>query len=327
MDNLTHTLTGLFLSRAGLNRLTPCASAILMVAANAPDIDIVTLAGGPVAYLHYHRHLTHSLIAMPVMAILSVLLVRLISRTPVAWKGAFAISMIGVFSHLMWDYTNGYGIRLMLPFSDGYSRLEWNNVFDIWIWAALLLGVAAPYLGRLVGAEITSGAHREKYPSRAWPVFALGFVMLYSGVRAVLHQRALNLLASRVYSEDEPLREAAIPSMSNPFRWRGLVEAEDFFASVEVHALRGVNPAQAQVYHKFHPDPAVEAAAKKDEAFQVFLKFSEFTNWSVTPDDKLENGKIVTAEDMRYRGWTANAIEDSQNRVVRAWLEINRVPK
>ena len=66
MDPLTHTATGLFLSRAGLNRLTPQAAPILMLAANAPDIDIVTTAGGSLNYLHYHRHLTHSLAAMPV---------------------------------------------------------------------------------------------------------------------------------------------------------------------------------------------------------------------------------------------------------------------
>ena len=69
MDNLTHTLTGLFLSRIGLNRWTPGASAILMLAANAPDIDVVSAAGGSLNYLHYHRHLTHSLAAMPLMAI------------------------------------------------------------------------------------------------------------------------------------------------------------------------------------------------------------------------------------------------------------------
>jgi hypothetical protein len=42
---------GLALSRAGLNRLTPQATAILLLAANAPDIDVVSAAGGSLAYL------------------------------------------------------------------------------------------------------------------------------------------------------------------------------------------------------------------------------------------------------------------------------------
>ena len=44
MDQLTHTAVGLFLGRAGLNRWTPHATPILIMAANAPDIDIVAAA-------------------------------------------------------------------------------------------------------------------------------------------------------------------------------------------------------------------------------------------------------------------------------------------
>ena len=66
MDNLTHTAIGLFLSRAGLGKWSPRALPIVVLAANAPDIDILSAAGGSLNYLHYHRHLTHSLIAMPV---------------------------------------------------------------------------------------------------------------------------------------------------------------------------------------------------------------------------------------------------------------------
>src|SRR5579871_6554938 len=112
MDNLTHTVTGLFLSRAGLKEYTPLATPILMVAANAPDIDVLSAAGGSLNYLHYHRHLTHSLVAMPVMALAVVLLVRMVSRKPVRWWGAMAAALIGVASHLLLDLTNMYGIRL-----------------------------------------------------------------------------------------------------------------------------------------------------------------------------------------------------------------------
>jgi len=69
MDNLTHTAIGLFLSRIGLGRWSPRATAIVIVAANIPDIDVVSAAAGPLNYLAYHRHLTHSLLLMPVMAL------------------------------------------------------------------------------------------------------------------------------------------------------------------------------------------------------------------------------------------------------------------
>src|SRR5271168_428266 len=92
LDNITHSLTGLALSRAGLNRLTPQATAILVLAANIPDIDVVSSAGGSLAYLHYHRHLTHALSMAPGMALLPVLLVWAVVRKPMAWGMAYLVS-------------------------------------------------------------------------------------------------------------------------------------------------------------------------------------------------------------------------------------------
>jgi inner membrane protein len=314
MDNLTHTATGLFLSRAGLNRWTPQASAILMLAANAPDIDVLSVAGGSISYLHYHRHLTHSLIGMPFMAILCVLLVRAISRKPVHWLGGFAAAMVGVASHLLLDYTNGYGIRLLLPFSPEYYRLEWTGVIDLWIWAVFLLAFAAPFLARLVGSEITSSARRALYPGRGWPIFALLFVMLYDGARGVLHARATAELQSRIYQDAEPLRVAASPSVANPLRWSGIVETHDFYALTGVNLAKTFDPTRARIVHKADPDLAMEAA-KRTEAFQVFLRFSQFPQWSVTPAEDLENAKAASVNDMRFMGWAVTAIVDARDRV------------
>src|SRR5437762_13660431 len=124
MDQLTHTATGLFLSRAGLDRLTPYAAPILMLAANAPDIDIVAASAGALTYLNYHRHLTHAIALLPLIALLPVLVVRLFARRPLRWAGACLISAIGVASHLALDSTNVYGVRLLLPFSARWFHLD-----------------------------------------------------------------------------------------------------------------------------------------------------------------------------------------------------------
>ncbi len=322
MDNLTHTAVGLMLSRAGLNRLTPQASAILMVAANAPDIDVVSAVGGPVSYIHYHRHLTHSLVMMPVMAILSVLVVRAISRKPVRWGGAFAAALAGLASHLLLDYTNGYGIRLLLPFSSTYYRLEWTGVIDLWIWAALLLGIAAPFLSRLVGSEITSSSRRAAYPGRGWPIFVLLSILCYDCARGVLHARTLGILQSRLYENSEPLRVAAVPGPVNPFRWRGVVETSGAFVLPEVNLGGDFDPDRARILHK----PAVEPSmvvARNTEAFRVFLAFAEFPLWSVLPDERYENGKLVSASDMRFLTWSANALENGGGRVMRTWVQMS----
>ncbi len=150
MDNLTHTLTGLALSRAGLGRFYARPALVLMVAANMPDVDVISLAGGPLLYLQWHRGITHSLFLMPVMAIFPVLLALAVARSTAGWKAAYALSLIGVGSHLLIDWTNAYAVRLLLPFSGEWLHGDLNSVVDVWIWLVLLLAALGPLLGRLV---------------------------------------------------------------------------------------------------------------------------------------------------------------------------------
>ncbi len=315
MDNLTHTAIGLFLSRAGLNRWTPLATPILLLAANAPDIDIVTLAGGPLTYLHYHRHLTHSLIAMPVLAALAVLLVRLAWRKPIRWFGAWAAALIGVASHLLLDLTNMYGIRLLLPFSAAWQRLDLNSVIDLWIWAALLLGIAGPFVSRLVGGEITSGTLRDRHPGRGGAIFALAFVLLYDCGRVVLHTRAVATLESRIYQGHPPERVAALPDEVNPLHWRGLVETADFYAVDDVNLAGDFDPTEATIVPKPDPDPALDAA-RRTHTFQEFLRFCQYPLFRVTAVPEPEGAKQVSLVDMRFRSFEADATVGAQLRVL-----------
>ena len=64
MDNLTHTLTAIAISQTGLNRKTRFATLTLILAANAPDLDILAGLKGGIAYLKYHRGITHSLVGI-----------------------------------------------------------------------------------------------------------------------------------------------------------------------------------------------------------------------------------------------------------------------
>ncbi len=314
MDNLTHTAIGLFLSRAGLNRWTPRATPILLLAANAPDIDVASLAWGPLHYLHYHRNLTHSLIAMPVMAALAAGLVRLLWRTPLRWTGALAAALIGVASHLLLDSTNMYGIRLLLPFSDAWQQLDLNSVVDLWIWAALLLGIAGPFVSRLVGGEITSGSMKVRYPGRGGAWFALIFVLLYDCGRIVMHTRAVAILESRTYQEHPALRVAALPDEVNPLHWRGLVETADFYAVADLNLAGDFDPTQATILPKPDPDPAIDAA-RRTHMFQEFLRFAQFPLWRVLAVPEPEGAHQIRVVDMRFRNFVAEAIVDPKLRV------------
>jgi inner membrane protein len=324
MEPLTHTAVGLFLSRAGLKRWTPLATPILLLAANAPDIDIVTLSGGSMSYLHFHRHLTHSLIAMPLVALLPVVAVRVAARKPVRWAGAFFAALIAVATHLLLDWTNSYGIRLLLPFSARWLRLDWTNVFDVWIWCVCGLCVVAPFLGRLVGSEIESRARRDTHHGRGFAWLAILFVSFYNCGRGVLHTRAAAEMASRVYRESTPVRVAAFPTAANPWRWWGLAETRDFYATAEVDLLGEFDPGRAAILHKPPPDAAMEAAGRTP-IFQEFLRFSQFPLWNELPAPDMENGRLVSASDLRFGtplapAFQANAVVDARLKTVQTWF-------
>ncbi len=324
MDPLTHTATGLFLSRVGLKRWTPLATPILLVAANVPDVDIVTAAGGSLAYLHYHRHLTHSLIAMPVMALLAVAVVRLAARKPVRWPGAFAAALIAVASHLLLDLTNTYGVRLLLPFSGKWFDADLTNVVDLWIWAMILLAVAGPLIGRLVGAEISSGTLRPRAHGRGFAIFALAFLLCYTGGRAVLHARAEQVANARLYRGRPAQRLALLPSATNPWQWRALAETADFYALADVNLLGDFDPTQAAIFHKPEPDAAM-AAARQTETFREFLRFSQFPLWRTSPAAEPEDARLVEVLDLRFGtplapAFLAGAVINARGQPVDSWF-------
>ncbi|HXU09913.1 MAG TPA: metal-dependent hydrolase, partial [Blastocatellia bacterium] len=65
MDNLTHTLLGLSIAKAGLERATPLATTTLVISSNLPDVDVLgRLRGGTLGYLEYHRGFTHGFVGL-----------------------------------------------------------------------------------------------------------------------------------------------------------------------------------------------------------------------------------------------------------------------
>ena len=329
MDNPTHTAVALFLSRIGLGRWSPRGTAIILVAANIPDIDFVSMAGGPLNYLHYHRGLTHAVAAMPVMALAAAGLVRLVGRKPIAWRGAFFAALLAVASHLALDWTNVYGIRLLLPFSSEWLHLDTTGVVDLWIWAVCLLGLVGPFLARLVGSEISSGTVRTRHHGRGWAWFALGFILLYNCARGVLHSRVVAGLESHLYQEATPVRALALPDAVNPLRWRGLVETSDSWVVQDVNLATDPGTSRAVYFHKPDPDPALDAA-RQSAVFQQFLRFSQVPLWRDSPYAGRENSRLVEVFDLRFGtplapGFMVRAVVDSRMQVVESRFQFGAI--
>jgi inner membrane protein len=314
LDNLTHSLVGLFLARAGFKRVTAYGTAILVLAANAPDIDVISWFWGRPTWLHWHRNITHSLAGAPFMALLTVAVVAMFARKQkVSWWPAFWIALAGVASHLLLDLTNVYGIRLLLPFSGHWSHLDTTPVVDVSIWAILLLGVVAPALSRLVGSEI--GETGKERGNAGWAVTALILFTLFDYSRNVFHQRATNILNSRIYNGLAPRRVGAFPA-GNPLVWRGMVELSNGYVEVPVDLRTNFHPADAVTYYKPPRTPAMQAAMET-YPFQMLLEFVQWPIWVTQP---VMDKTRVSLIDLRFgspgqAGFAATALLDKNDEV------------
>lgn len=153
MDNLTHSLVGALLGQMGLKRKTGLAMPTLIIAANIPDIDAITTLLGGQQHLALRRGLTHGPIAILVLPLLlwGVMLAfdqwqtqrgkRPEKRLPVHRGWLLALAYIGCLSHPLFDWFNSYGIRLLEPFSSQWFYGDTLFIIDIWLWAALIIGV------------------------------------------------------------------------------------------------------------------------------------------------------------------------------------------
>src|SRR5262249_52844081 len=125
MDPFTHSLVGLTAAKAGLERLSPLATTVCVVAANSPDSDIVVdLTTDRWNYLHHHRGITHSIVGVVALALVVPTIVWLAERgwsllrkqkAKSRYRGLLLASAIATATHPLMDWTNNYGVRPLLP--------------------------------------------------------------------------------------------------------------------------------------------------------------------------------------------------------------------
>jgi inner membrane protein len=248
--------------------------------------------------MEYHRGYPHAFVFMPLVALLPMVVVWGVSavfgpRFKFSWRSYLA-AIAGVLSHPLIDWTNPFGTRLLLPFTDHRFRLDINNLFDLWVWAILIVAVAATWLAQLVSAEI--GERKASGARRGWAWAALLAILVYMGGREILHQRAVNVLSSRLYGGEVARNIAALPFGSNPLVWRGVVEGDGFAMIVPVNLAGEFDPAAGRVYRQAPPGPAIEVALRT-RPFQVFSQYSQMPFWRVTP---VEDGVQVRLTDLRF---------------------------
>jgi len=291
MDPVTHLLTGACIGRAGLNRRTAYATLAAVLAADAPDIDVLWGIAGPVAGFEHHRGITHTLIAAPVMALAVTGAVWLLRRgwsalpwvksrqrmdqQPVNWLWIYLTALIADLSHLLLDWTNNYGLRPFFPFNKHWYSGDFVFIAEPVIWGLLTAAMVFPWLLSLADTEV--GARRVKFRGRGWAIFALSGMVVVWCWRWAEHAQARTLVENAALTSAPVRRIAVEPYPANPYRWHALVETDAAWQTAEVDTFRGTVASDEKIdsIEKPPSTPAIEIA-RRSELGQVYLDWAQW---------------------------------------------------
>lgn len=274
MDNLTHSLFALTLARTPLGRAGRGTTATLLLASNAPDIDIVTTAGGALTYLKWHRGPTHGPIGIVGLGIVTAALVwagrRALDRRRSAAEAtaaanlepdaSFAMlavtSIIGVLLHVLMDLPTSYGTRPLSPFDWHWFAVDWMPIVDIYLLMVLVAGA--------IGFGRPSPAARRGRAAVVLTLMAANY-----GLRGYAHHQALERVP-KVFGptlaawcdptarRDQPIDSwpkektapppegrrclvdvAALPTFGSPFQWRIVAQYSNAYEIRDIDLLEG----------------------------------------------------------------------------------------
>jgi inner membrane protein len=239
MEPVTHLAAGLLTAQALRQRLANPRGLTLLcaVAATIPDIDI--LAGWLSAefYLLYHRGLTHSIFALPLLALLLAWAARRLgAQMPL--RPAFIAACLALAGHLFLDVVTAFGTQLFAPFSDARVSLEGIYIIDPPFTLSLL---ALAYLGR---ATANRSPERKTRLALAGLLWLLAYPALGIGLRANIQTRYQELLTGRGLAFE---RVSVTPDALAPYYWKIVVDlgpemlvttANPFDITAEYPALR-----------------------------------------------------------------------------------------
>ncbi|HVJ65028.1 MAG TPA: metal-dependent hydrolase [Bdellovibrionota bacterium] len=174
----------------------------------ASDLDVlISSKSDPLLALEYHRHFTHSLIFIPIGALICALVFwPLFKKRFASFRQMYLICFAGFASHGLLDAFTSYGTQLLWPFSN--YRVAWDSMPIVDPLFTL------PLIGFLL------------WKSRRSIAVATLFTVLYLGFGFVQRNRAIDAVLGLAQSRGHgrALRIQAKPSFGNLLVYRGLYE-------------------------------------------------------------------------------------------------------
>ena len=248
MDTLTHALSGALLARAltpsrraaSAGAVTPPpgrlagafgppipvwqAVVVGTVAATFPDSDVVLKYVSDLAYLRGHRGVTHSLLMLPLWALLLGALAALVMRNRAGLRRYAWIAAAAIAIHIAGDWITQFGTMLLAPLSDARFGLGSTFIIDLVLSGILVAGLA--------GSAVL-------YRSRGPAFLALALLPVWVGVSLVGRHEAIEF--ARAWAQQQGIAAVevdAAPRPASPFNWTVFVFDGEAYHVAHVNTRR-----------------------------------------------------------------------------------------
>ncbi|MEH6625031.1 MAG: metal-dependent hydrolase [Motiliproteus sp.] len=329
MDPFTHGLLGALTAQAATHRKEDgsvpsvgSTTAAGTLAALFPDLDYLLFWLDPLRFLaDWHRGISHSLLMLPLWALLLGLLFSTLHGQRRSWKRYSGFCALGLLSHIVADLLTTYGTQLFAPFSDYRLSLSLSYVVDPYFTAILLLTVM-----------LLIGRHRKSAPPRRFllalspsRIARLGLLMLlpYLCLQALLQHQAKALGERQIREQGLVNAEAyALPQPLSPLNWKVIVTHQQGYRVALVHLhgkpllpIRLPGPGwlqqQARAYRTvdnldwqnyLRPDQVgVDELIREVWNQAAFSRFREFARYPILAGiERGDSGDCVWFTDLRY---------------------------
>ena len=229
----------------------------------APDLDIfIRSASDPLLKLEYHRQFTHSLVFIPIGALIVTFFLRILFKKYLSWGEMYFFSLLGFATHGLLDACTSYGTQLLWPFSD--ERISWNYI-----------SVVDPFLTiPVILAIIFAIIMKNKYLT----LFGILYILIYLTFGAIQENRAEfvgKFIANLRGHNGKNL--TVKPSLGNLFLWKTIYEDSGFYYVDAVRLFANSESCQGTKIKKLDLLNDFSELDKKSQQYKDIKRFNWFS--------------------------------------------------
>ena len=229
----------------------------------APDLDIfIRSASDPLLKLEYHRQFTHSLVFIPIGALIVTFFSRILFKKYLSWGETYFFSLLGFATHGLLDACTSYGTQLLWPFSD--ERISWNYI-----------SVVDPFLTiPVILAIIFAITMKNKYLT----LFGILYILIYLTFGAIQENRAEfvgKFIANLRGHNGKNL--TVKPSLGNLFLWKTIYEDSGFYYVDAVRLFANSESCQGTKIKKLDLLNDFSELDKKSQQYKDIKRFNWFS--------------------------------------------------